>query len=160
TDPQLFHFCFVAIGHEASVEPAAGAGCVSHGGGKQAARAGFRASEHPATIRQQPSQPWRVIPYQFITHDSTPSLTGTAITNKLYAAARISSHMTPNPFLRRLSKKCMGGGLMISKRRNMTNASSCAQKPAGASHSISQKATISSQTMPPWSGRPISLPTR
>ena len=42
----------------------------------------------------------------------------------------------------------MGGGLTMSNARNSTNATACGSQPAGVSHSTSQNATISSQTIP------------
>src|SRR3546814_9595949 len=69
----------------------------------------------------------------------------------IVAAATMSSHITPKPPLILASKYLMGGGLAISNRRNRPKASNCAKKVSGDSHSTSQNATISSQTIPTWS---------
>src|SRR5690554_5339730 len=47
---------------------------------------------------------------------------------------------------------------MMSNPRNSTKATACAAKEAGDSHNTSQKASISSHTMPPWSETPMARP--
>jgi hypothetical protein len=52
----------------------------------------------------------------------------------------------------------MGGGLTISKKRKSTNAKACQYECTGVKKSTSRNATVSSHTMPPWSGRPSARP--
>ena len=76
-------------------------------------------------------------------------------------AATKSSNKMPQPPrqpkpLNRLSAQATGPGLAASKKRNSAKAANCPQNPMGmASHSTSQKATTSSQTMAPGSATPM-----
>ena len=58
------------------------------------------------------------------------------------------------------AESCTGGGLTMSKKRKSATATACQSSPGGVNSSTSQIATISSQTMPPWSGTPSARPVR
>src|SRR5574343_868536 len=92
-----------------------------------------------------------------LTHQNLHS----AITSSVQKAATKSSNRMPQPPRQpkpsnRLSAQATGPGLAASKKRNSAKAANCPQNPMGmASHSTSQKATTSSQTMAPGSATPM-----
>ena len=66
--------------------------------------------------------------------------------------------MTPKPFLSLASHCRIGYGFQISNKRNSKNAVSHHGHSTGLKVSTSNMATISSQTIPPWSTTPRALP--
>src|SRR5690606_36896312 len=137
------------IGDKAAVEPFRTARHAGHGGRDPATGARFGGGQHPAAC----AQPGADLGGQLLEHPvcrvHPNNLTSTASASKAYAAATMSSIITPKPPLNAASTLRTGGGLTMSKKRNSATATACHSKVGGVKTSTSQIATISSHTMAP-----------